>query len=523
MTGQRIDVGDLLTIDVESELRKLTQAQLQGPWQLPAELVRRALRGGAQRVEVELGRSSLRVRSHGDAVPLEVLRELAALLDARRDPERRHRALSALEGWGALSLLGLAGSQPASLEIRSRAPRSGGEGAGLTWKRNAGVSLERYTPPGPSHTEVIVRGAKIDRGRAREWLRSVARHAQAEIEVDGRAVDTGFHDAMFVARTAVPMPGEIAIPREGEVARLYLLQDGLLTAHLSATEAPCFEAALETRDLPGLAPGASAAAVRDAVAPHVDAIVGAAVECMIALARGGAATTAVDRSRLTQLLLQGARRRRDSAKTIARLPLFRCLEPDGRERWADLLGLRQAVRDDHGERHLIALFPDQDPSEFATEARVYILDEAERALLGELLDLGFRQPRRRVEARRGAATWLRDGLRGRRGWLAALRPGGRPIPDAELDGRERAFLAQVRAQLERCEVHMCTGGGPVRRIGRGPAKLLLPRQSEQVQAAVSAVAQEPGWVYAALLAFLDGDAFPDRARRRWRFETWGNP
>ena len=53
MNGARsIDVSGLLTIDVASELRKLSQAQLQGPWQLPAELVRRALRDGAGHIDV---------------------------------------------------------------------------------------------------------------------------------------------------------------------------------------------------------------------------------------------------------------------------------------------------------------------------------------------------------------------------------------------------------------------------------------------------------------------------------------
>jgi hypothetical protein len=32
---------------------------------------------------------------------------------------------------------------------------------------------------------------------------------------------------------------------------------------------------------------------------------------------------------------------------------------------------------------------------------------------------------------------------------------------------------------------------------------------------VRAVASDPGWVYPALLALLDGRDFPERARRRW--------
>ncbi|MCA9686888.1 MAG: hypothetical protein KC457_32280, partial [Myxococcales bacterium] len=184
--AERLDVGSLLTIDVESELRKLTQAQLQGPWQLPAELVRRALRGGATRIEVELGRSRLSVRSEGDCISYEVLRELAALLDDKRQPERRHRALSTLERLGALSLLGLVGLEPGSLQIATPAGSDSQHPLGLEWKRGSAVVLQRFSPPGPRQTEIILRGAKLDRTRAREWLIAVARHAPAPIIVDGR-------------------------------------------------------------------------------------------------------------------------------------------------------------------------------------------------------------------------------------------------------------------------------------------------------------------------------------------------
>ena len=54
MTTHSVDLRELLRIDIEAELRKLTVAQLPGPWQLPAELVRRAIRAGASEIDVEL-------------------------------------------------------------------------------------------------------------------------------------------------------------------------------------------------------------------------------------------------------------------------------------------------------------------------------------------------------------------------------------------------------------------------------------------------------------------------------------
>jgi hypothetical protein len=396
---------------------------------------------------------------------------------------------------------------------------------GLSWERGGAITLQRFRPPYPEHVEIVVRGTKIDRARAREWLTGAARFAPAEIFLDGRLLargaNQGFGDAFALAPLVAAdgrSHGRLAIPRDGELARLYLLQDGLVTTHMSLTDAPCFEAAIETRDF--AEPGASAARLRDVITPMIPTIISAAVEHMMAIA-GAGRLEANERARLTQLLLHAARRDRGHAKTIARLPLFRGLERDGRERWSDLLALRQSVQEEGGERLLDALFPDQDPAEFAPEGRVYVLDESERALLGELLELGFRQPRRRVEARRGLARLLREGPRLRRGeLLAGLRPRGRPLTDTELEPDERHLLTMLRAQLGGCEITMCTGAGPVRRV-RAPDKLMLPRECERVRAAVRVVSHDSAWVYPALLALLDGREFPERARRRWSIAKLG--
>lgn len=522
--GESIDVASLLTIDVASELRKLTQAQLQGSWQLPAELVRRAIRHGARAIEVELGRSQLRVRSIGDAIPSTLLRELAALLDERREPARRHRALIELERAGALALLGLVGLEPAGVRIVSAASQPGEPGWGLEWRRGGVVELQRFDPP-PGHSEVLVRGLRgpFDRARARSWLADAARFASLgaaiEIQVDGRPIAQGFDDAIAQVRIAEPLPGVLALTRTGEVARVILLQDGIVTGHMSLTDTPCFEVALETRGVAEA--GASAARLRELVEPMLDRIVEVAVDRMIEMGSEGAALAPADRGRLGQQLLQAARKRREQAKRIARLPLFRGLERDGRERWYDLLALRQTVHEEGGERLLTAIFPDQDLADFAPEGRVYVLDESERALLGELLELGFRQPRRRVGRHRRLGELLREGVGVRlHDLVLGLRPGGRPILDAELDADERHLLVSLRALLDHCEVAMCTGDGPVRRKGSGPDKLLLPRGSAKVRGAVRALAHDPGWVYPALLALLEGREFPERARRRWRIDSW---
>ncbi|MBL8970373.1 MAG: hypothetical protein JNK56_07325, partial [Myxococcales bacterium] len=135
MTTQSVDLRDLLRIDIEAELRKLTVAQLQGPWQMPAELVRRAVRAGAGEIDVSLGRSGCTVRDDGPPLPDAQLRDLATMLDPAAPAERRHQALLALEAAGGLALLALAGLGATQLDLRAR---GGGTLRRLTWRARQG-------------------------------------------------------------------------------------------------------------------------------------------------------------------------------------------------------------------------------------------------------------------------------------------------------------------------------------------------------------------------------------------------
>lgn len=516
---QRIDIGDLLTIDVASELRKLTQAQLQGSWQLPAELVRRAIRHRARRVEVELGRRVLRVRDDGDGLPLRVLEQLVVLLDRRHDNARRHAALTGLEQAGALALLALAGLAPERLRLVTQTP----DGPRVLEYdgRDHSASVRGFAPPAPPGTVLEVTGAQLERGRARGWLGSVCRFAPADIIVDGRPIPRGFTDSISRCPLSPPFRGMISVPREGGDARAWLLQDGVVSTHVTVTPSPCFEAAIEMRELAST--DATAASLRDAIERHLDRLIEQAVGHMIKLGEDAGRRDEATRQRISQLLLEAAQQRRFAAE-VARLPLFRGFVRDEAGElvptWFDLVTIRAAVEGDAGERTIVALFPDQDPAGFAIGSRTFVLDEAERARLGELLSLRFRQPRRKEDA----GLWGRTVGAGVRmlgdlgqSVLAALWR-KQPIEDALLTDHERRFLQVVRSALggQRTagtpvrEIAICEGQGRVRRAGD---VVWLPRANPEVAACVSAVAEDPSWAYPALLTLLGGRALPSAHTR----------
>ena len=101
-------------IDVASEIRSLCDAQLRGVWQLPAELVRCAVRFGARNVSVTRGIRGFSLSWKHGPIPLSTLECLVTALDDMAEPESRQQSIADLEGAGAEALLwagGLAGSK----------------------------------------------------------------------------------------------------------------------------------------------------------------------------------------------------------------------------------------------------------------------------------------------------------------------------------------------------------------------------------------------------------------------------
>ena len=515
-----IDVSGLLTIDVASELRKLSLAQLQGPWQLPSELVRRALRDGATRVEVDLSRHRAEVRDNGRGVPEAHLEWTGVLLDERRTNEERHAALTALEATGELALLMLAGFVPRTLQIRSA---RGGRVVCLAYQSGRTPWITIDATPESDSTVVVVQHPELDRRKVVEWLSGAARFAPAPVVVDGKAVNVGFVSTFGPQPLRDPLRGRVAIPFEGETAHAWLLEHGLVTGHVAIPDAPCFEAAVELGD--PVNTELSAARLREAVQPHVDVLVEQAVGSLLHVARDVSAYPEPSRQRLARLVLQ-AMRRRSLMPTMSRVPVFRVVDGTG-ERNVDMMTLRQSVLRGTPERVLLALYPGQRPDRYALgEGLVLIADQTERSLLSEIYNLRFRPPELRDGAHGLLAAWrrvvygtLRSGARA----LDLLRHPLRraPLPEDRLGTEERHFLHMLRTHALGgyrvvSEVHLCEGRGAPQRTADSPPQLLLPRNNPTVRACVQAVARDPAWIYPAWLAVLDGRALPPRsARQRW--------
>jgi hypothetical protein len=512
-----IDVRGLLTIDVDSELRKLSGAQLQGPWQIPAEAIRRALRSGAREVDVRLGRHQATIVDDGTGIPGDAVQWTAILLDQGRSAEERHAALTALEASGELVLLAIAGLPYRMLRIESTH-------AGRRWvleahagKRPSLSSISQHPARG---VELTLFSKELDRRQCAEWIASAARFASATVRVDGKALSGGFDHVLASTRLQPPLQGRVALTLHGETAHVWLLEHGLVTGHVTLPDTPPFEAAVE---LGSGAHDLSAARVRDSFSAHVDALVDQMVALLIELGRHPSARGEPMRARLARLVLQAARKRL-RFDAIVTVPVFRAIE-NGGPTAIDLAGLRRAAqRDPSGAHVLPALFPSQKPEHFALgTAPVLIADPIERSRLAELMNVRFRPPDPREASHSLVASLRRlldrSGRAVARGIELLRHPIRRPpLPDQALAPAELALVTALRTTLSSSiqGVDMCAGKGPIRYIGGARPRLLLPRENADVHASVVTHARNPAWLYPIALALLGGRELPPGVlRARW--------
>ncbi|MCA9695799.1 MAG: hypothetical protein KC636_39845, partial [Myxococcales bacterium] len=483
--GEPVDVRSLLTIDVDAELRKLTSAGLEGPWQLPSELVRRAVHAGARAVAVVTGWRRVEVVDDGDPIPGEQLTWLMTLLDDAAPSERRHQALLALEGAAAHELLALTGLlRGHEFELTS---------GGARIVAASGRPPRREAAATRGGTTIAVRGPGLDVARARRWVKEMCRFAPGRVTLDGAPVNDGAGD--FMCSTALRfddgagearVTGLVALTARGEQTRVWLLQHGVVTTHVGINNAPCFEAVVDFG--PSIPGRASAIDLRTALARELSALVDRAVSLMLQVARRIAGLTPRTQERLLRLLFLCARRgyRVDEIRQLAILPRA----VDGAELgWMSVEAIERAVQvDASGHRHVQALYPEQSPAGFALRGPpVLILDAPSRSALSELFKLRFHPPAPRSDGQT-LRERAREGLM-RIGWALGdrLRPGARQIPAHELDADDRRFLELLRVAVSGPadapeEVHLCHGHGVVRRTRGPPSKLLLPRQNPDVAA-----------------------------------------
>jgi len=493
-----------LTIDVSSELSTLCEAQLRGTWQLPAELVRLALRLGAAEVSVRSRMHRFEIFWEGPTIEDGVFADLRSALDTKLAPEGRQRAIAALERSGSEALLWAAGLRGARLQVTC----SDGD---RRWdfedrsRRRLNRSLGT-APDTPSSVVIQWRCAGLDKRRASRWLAIASRFAPARVFLDGTVLPKGFVGGLYHLQLEEPVPCRLGLTRVGEEPVLWLLRDGMVSARASVPGYPPFEAAVELGEL--VATGASAADMRRTVAPFLGGLVDRAVWMMVQVSARLPEMAAAERERLGILLLRAARKG-IRTEEISTLPLLEMASENDLR--LSIEGIRQLADQRGGV--LAAIEASERAAGGFTDPQSTLLASSEvRQLLTRLTAVRFQSPSRhrrsfhkRVRDRlRATAVVLRRRIRG-----VLLHP---EVPPSHRHPQESEVLAAIRSAISPIGVSLCEGQGST---GWTMSGVVVPRSHPAIVAAADLISADAAWLYPLLLALDTGWDPPEDLRRRW--------
>lgn len=489
---------DLFAIDVVAEVATLCGAQIQGPWQVPAELVRLANARGVARVEIDRVRGGFCFRCDGVLADPEELTDLARVFDVEAPRMRRQAAIARVETAGLSALLWATGLPGARLSL---VVRTGG-GSSLMEAREARVALRfDESATGAPSTTMTWRCRGLGSRRAVAWLRTALRFVPIPVEICGRPAERGFPDGLYRMRITDPLPGELALTTSGDAPTLWLLEHGVLSARAVVPGFPAFSAAVE---MSHLAPSGSAADVlRTAANPYLDGLIGEAVRMMLLLVDRLPSVDEAVRSRLTTLLLRSAVLGLRREQVLAS-PIVRVREGSWRRMESPSALVARAM--DRG--WLTAVEPGSGDEDELEDLVIEATTE-ERSLLTELLGIsiensgGGRRPLQLGTALGDVLRRIRQALRGFWG-PKALDPG--QLTEDELRLVDSAVAAGVGLAL-------CDGTGMAR---RSRSVCLVGRDRPEVRAAAITMRSGEEWLYPALLAVAGNDLdIPREIRDRW--------
>lgn len=495
---------DLLSIDVDAEIRKLCGEQFSSPVEHVVALVRYLVLAGSRRIRLRISRRVV-IEADRATLPTSVLSYLEQVADQRANSRHRHQALAAIESLEGSPLLAMLSLEWGVISVPQR------EG---TTQLVIQKGMVRRRKIRLTKAVVLALTIKAKRAQLRYALMEACRFARVPVFIDGDEVQRSLHleDCLLTARFREgPIEGIVGLPRHQSLCRVtYLLGQVVWrervrmsrrgSVHVAVVQAPNVRRAEE---LPLRRMEAEVVRMRERLYESVR--------------KGFFEMRPGDREAARDLFFR--RGEKGDQSLLVGLAIFERLEGEA----VDLEGLQRAATDGV----LFAVEPDTRPRRWMVgPEQIFVLDRRARRFVSAQCGLTVVQP----AVRAGDSVWHR--LHSRLfGWHRNVGPavqsvwarllGARPVPAADLRAEERALLEALEAEVQSgrfvlpgmgqessqaVHVEMLQRGplpAKVRRLGAGWV-LGLPRQNPLVRQAVRAYAADPRVLYIVYPALLGG-------------------
>jgi hypothetical protein len=496
----------LLSIDVAAALKKLALGRLRNRNQSPVALARVAANAQAANIEIDVGRSDLKLEHNGRTLSQAVVSALGDLLSESNDDRAKYHALVRLEESGMLDLLVAFGQEARLVELNIAAPIS--KKVVLT---KGGQKLKISHSNRRNGLQINISGAKRNRSAEVSELKDALRFATFSATVNGKQVCFGPRLQSVFIKTEVEQGGLralVGIPTAGLAAVTYFLKNGVIEQQVweSPENGFVFEAIVD-----GQHDSTKTQAV--ALAHQV------AARLYQTATRGYREFSAAERFRLKQLLYRladyGA-----GCEVVRGIALFRRI--DGQLVSSEYL--RQAALG----RLLRAIGPQARLERYQLSQNVFVLDEQDRAFIEKHMRLVVREPGR-VPRPKNTLVQLFSKIKERlRISLTRLRQrlsAARRLPVESLEQSEAEFLQALSEVLSAGFFH--TGNAKQAALAKGRfgsfyrliddesgRTILLLRHHKQVRQMIKSFEQNPLTLYATFMLLAEGQAAFDKEREQ---------
>jgi hypothetical protein len=228
-TGGQDHLMELLTIDADAHLEKLAAHIFPSPALLPVELVRSSLKRKAAAVSIHVRPDRIVISDNGSRIDSAEWHALSSLADSGQSTASREKAIAHVQGLArpGIGLLAVFVPGVRSLQIET----SGPSGAG-TMRMTAGRVVLLNNSSWPLGTRITLTRRRGPAAEEKTLLVRLCAATDAKIEINGRQLKkrpllTNNLASMNIAVAGNARPSLLAIPAQGDVCRIWLLDQGI--------------------------------------------------------------------------------------------------------------------------------------------------------------------------------------------------------------------------------------------------------------------------------------------------------
>ncbi len=489
---------DLLTIDMDSALRKLSLGRLRNADHVPLAIVRSFAGLNPSRIETRVNKTGFMVEHDGADYPAGTFDSVATVLDRARSVSLRQAALKRLESMGQLDILVAfcSGATKTTWYCPAQDKILVFENERVKIIPGAGNKLKRIQSLAPG---------KRYKQQVRELIRHL-RFAPYEVIINGKKSSGGqiLDDSIFqMGFKAGEVTGKIGIPRLGFAACTHMVLHGVIEREIweSAENGAVWEAVVH------LDRGKEAMALA-VVHDQQKKLMEAFKKALPSLAEE-------HKARAKEIFFRMA----DRVPTLSLLSgvaMFRTIS-------GQKLTMEEVIRVARkNDGRLVAISKDTPAKRFIKTGDVFVLDEMDREFINKHLGIVIGEPQRKPRSsmllhmfKPFRAVWLKSRA------LFADRFSVKIVKESELDEQERLLLWSLRQVIE--SGHWPEHMGQQVAIGKGGLlpwqwldgkdskvkTLVLKRNHPKVKKMVRSIGVRPEAILPIVMLLSEGDDLPD--------------